>query len=217
MNLAEAQESLGIAEQAITDLATAEDELAEARERDSHHTNLVTANAQLAALIEQCDAFETAFVSAQSRVAAELSGFSTIKARIEHHQIAGKRFSALADAYSHRDGSNAELKRRASQWSQDLAASNVADEGDVPGTQRTTCRIRPLDTAVNEYERDLHTAKTALADPELAEVDESERPDRRGTLAAVVNAQQGSPTIWWLRSVNFRPKLPLPSSTATPL
>lgn len=192
VNLTKAEESLGIAEQAITDLPAAEEDLAEAiKESDSHHTNLVTANAQLAALIEQCDALEAAFVSAQSRVAEELSGFSTIKARIEHHQISGKRFSALADAYAQRDGSDAELNRRASQWAQDLAASNVADEETFLQLNERLGEFDALDTAVNEYERDLHTARTALADPELAEVDESSDAIDEGPLAAAVNVQQG--------------------------
>jgi exonuclease SbcC len=139
------------------ELETARETLTEARNAlDSAAADLAEANIRLA--------------EATARVTEHRAGFESVTDRareLEHHLDAARE---LLNAIAVVENRRAALAAAANTLTEQLAESDFADESAVDGARRGAAEIASLDTRIREFDNAVASARSTLAEPELADL-----------------------------------------------
>lgn len=184
LSIAQAQEALATAEAEFLQAESAKARLPEAKEnlelatneKDGYQSALAEGNAQRIGLVEKLKEQTESIRETEALIKAELAGFASITDRIAFSRASSKRFSELAEAIARIESAEAELNVRSAEWAKQLAQSTIDDESTFLTLKERVPELAGLTVKVEGYERDLHAARSALSDPELADIDADSEP-----------------------------------------
>ena len=124
----------------------------------------------LAATADTLSTARSAVAAADERVETARASFGSVRKRIRHLSERLDAAKALAAALAQSHVRKAAVTSARVVLAEQLAESGFPDEASVEAARRSSAEIAALDARIREYDQSVNTARTTLAEPELAGV-----------------------------------------------